>query len=868
MTSYLYVGFDLGTAAVITDESLAHTTERHKLPLRVGALTTCLDPLGKAAGLPEVKGIVVSMLRGWPGSTHIRFASRALGKGYRVWFHWPHEEAVECVDRERLTSYWHHWWVIAVFRLRQRLRLRDTFSRRTPELDPGPELAQRAIEALSNLIDSAEPVPFTGLSEVPSPSRKIPGLGIYLRTDYWVNITSGGSYGHTCYVAKELAAVTEQMMCLTASHYPLLDEYGLDQVILPAPSEFSDDVAVMGAVWHYLPLLRMAFRVLRPAYIYERLVLGSFSGAALSRELGIPYILEYNGSEISINRSFGGGGMQYDEIFTKVEDAAFRQATIINVVSQVIKDSLVARGVEAAKILVNPNGADPEVYAPAADDARTEVRRELGFGARDRVVGFTGTFGGWHGIDVLAAAIPQICARVPDVKVLLIGDGSHKALVDDAVVQHQLSDRVKSVGRVPQGEGARLLPACDIFVSPHNSHMIDSKFFGSPTKLFEYMSVGGGIVGSDLEQLGEVLSPALRLTDFAKPDLRVSNERAVLCTPGDVEEFVGAVCALAERPEISRELGRNARQAVIDTYSWRQHVAHVWRFAIEHAGRQLAERELRSGVARVNTGDAYKEEVQNQWNNNPVGSHYAKAARPETLEWFHEVEAYRYGQYAPWMPKVMEFDRHAGHEVLEIGGGLGTDLSQFARHGACVTDLDLSAGHLALAQQNFALRGLQGRFVHQDAEELPFPDASFDLVYSNGVLHHTPNTRRVVGEIYRVLKPGGRAIVMMYAENSYHYWHKLVWILGLNERRLNRYSMAEIMSRHVEITDKIGRPLVKVYTPATLRKLFDQFSDRRIYQRQLIRDELPHFVRKWAPLGVAGRFAGWNIIIKAAKPRT
>ena len=108
------------------------------------------------------------------------------------------------------------------------------------------------------------------------------------------------------------------------------------------------------------------------------------------------------------------------------------------------------------------------------------------------------------------------------------------------------------------------------------------------------------------------------------------------------------------------------------------------------------------------------------------------------------------------MFETMEFGQHAGKDLLEIGGGMGTDLLQFAKHGARVTDVDLSSGHLELAKENFKLRGLDGRFVHHDAERLPFEDASFDVVYSNGVLHHTPNTRNVVQEIRRVLRPGGR----------------------------------------------------------------------------------------------------------------
>ena len=145
--------------------------------------------------------------------------------------------------------------------------------------------------------------------------------------------------------------------------------------------------------------------------------------------------------------------------------------------------------------------------------------------------------------------------------------------------------------------------------------------------------------------------------------------------------------------------------------------------------------------------DSYKDEAREQWDADPCGSHYVTEAAPDTLAWFLEAERYRYGIYAPWMRAVMEFDRHAGHSVLEIGAGMGTDLAQFARAGAIVHDLDLAPGHLQLAQRNFELRGLSGNFHLGDAENMPFDDETFDLVYSNGVIHHTPGTQRVVEEI-------------------------------------------------------------------------------------------------------------------------
>jgi ubiquinone/menaquinone biosynthesis C-methylase UbiE len=216
------------------------------------------------------------------------------------------------------------------------------------------------------------------------------------------------------------------------------------------------------------------------------------------------------------------------------------------------------------------------------------------------------------------------------------------------------------------------------------------------------------------------------------------------------------------------------------------------------------------------------------------------------------------------MPDTMEMAAHAGHDVLEIGGGMGTDLAQFAAHGAAVTDLDLSAGHLELAAENFRLRGLRGRFIHHDAETLPFDDGSFDLVYSNGVLHHTPNTSAVVSEIRRVLRPGGRAIVMFYADNSLHYWRKLVWALGVKEHMLDRMSMGEIMSRSVERTANEAKPLVKVYTAPGLRTLFRDYVNVEILQRQLLAEELPGVLR-WT-LPASERRLGWNLIVKAAKP--
>ncbi len=286
---------------------------------------------------------------------------------------------------------------------------------------------------------------------------------------------------------------------------------------------------------------------------------------------------------------------------------------------------------------------------------------------------------------------------------------------------------------------------------------------------------------------------------------------------------------------------------------------------IRFDAQQIQAREGWSVSAALETDDFYKDEVRRQWDRDPCGSHYVEQAQPDTLEWFLEAERYRYDVYAPWMRELMEFDRHASEVILEIGAGMGTDHAQFAKNGGVMHDIDLAAGHLKLARRNFELRGLHGTFLHGDAEAIPYPDGTFDLVYSNGVIHHTPNTACVVAEIYRVLKPGGRCIIMVYAENSLHYWRNLFRDYGISRGELEMASMGEIMSRYAELSEHGAKPLVKVYTARRLRHLFARFKSIRIYKRQLMREELPRRLRS-LPLGLAGRMMGWNLILKAQKP--
>ena len=263
-----------------------------------------------------------------------------------------------------------------------------------------------------------------------------------------------------------------------------------------------------------------------------------------------------------------------------------------------------------------------------------------------------------------------------------------------------------------------------------------------------------------------------------------------------------------------------------------------------------------------------KQKAREQWSADPAGAVYGRAHEFGTREFFDTVERHRYEAYAPWMAEVMGFNDFAGHRLLEVGCGMGTDLLQFARGGAHVTGVDLTPRSVETSRHHLKLYGQTGDFALTDAEKLPFADDSFDVIYSNGVLHHTPDTAGAVREIHRVLRPGGLARVMLYHRHSWNYWVEIVLHRGLLRGQLLRGQTAEeIMSRYVEVNEGEGRPLVKVYSRKQARELFAAFREVKVQVEQLTRPEL-YLPGRLIPARMFARLArtiGWNVIISARK---
>jgi ubiquinone/menaquinone biosynthesis C-methylase UbiE len=289
-----------------------------------------------------------------------------------------------------------------------------------------------------------------------------------------------------------------------------------------------------------------------------------------------------------------------------------------------------------------------------------------------------------------------------------------------------------------------------------------------------------------------------------------------------------------------------------------------------------------------------KGQVQRFWQKSPCDSWFTNEPRG-TVAFYRSLDEHRYKVH-PQLQSAVGFEKARGLKVLEIGCGCGSEAELFARAGAHYTAVDLTNAAPTITQRRFQLANLEGRFVQGDAENLPFADGSFDLVYSHGVLHHTPDTPRTIGEVHRVLTPGGRAVIMLYYRDSFNYHVNLRivrrlrapllrtdlgiklarMIFGETEQDLRRHAelIREDRSSYVEIQNMLNRntdgpdnPLSQVFSKKSAQQMFWQFRN--------VKTEVMFWNPNWLPVigklvhhSIEERLAsrwGWHLWIYAQK---
>jgi 2-polyprenyl-3-methyl-5-hydroxy-6-metoxy-1,4-benzoquinol methylase len=266
------------------------------------------------------------------------------------------------------------------------------------------------------------------------------------------------------------------------------------------------------------------------------------------------------------------------------------------------------------------------------------------------------------------------------------------------------------------------------------------------------------------------------------------------------------------------------------------------------------------------------ERVRTYWDSRPCNVRHSPR-QVGSREYFDEVEARKYF-VEPHIPAFAEFERWKGKQVLEIGCGIGTDTINFARHGAHITAVDLSEASLQIARQRAEVYGVRGKidFYVGDAEHLSeiVPPRRYDLIYSFGVIHHTPHPHRVLGQLRQFVHSESTLKAMVYHRHS---WKVLAILLRHGHGRFWR--LEEVVSRHSEA--QTGCPVTYTYRPSDVRRLLEscgfrvkQMSIDHIfpyevsayiryrYEKEWYFKNLPHRAFRWLETHF-----GWHLCVTA-----
>jgi len=379
---------------------------------------------------------------------------------------------------------------------------------------------------------------------------------IYLRATPGPGTQPGGASSHIKGVTEALIELGARVKLISNDAIAGLNESKTPlQIVEP---ETAGSTRAIFEINNNVAFTRGAVHVVErepPDFIYQRYARFGWAGVVASLRTGRPLFIEYNGSEVWVGRHWDHVGML--DLLTRYERLNLDAAARIFVVSDVERRNLERVGVEANKIIVNPNGVDTNTFRPGIGGQA--VREKMAIAEAETLVGFISSFGPWHGVLTLVEAIKEIPTS-SGVRFLLVGSGSLLAQVKQLLAEEEKAGQVSFTGAVGHEDVPALLDACDVLVSPHVPLADDTEFFGSPTKIFEYMAMGKGIVASRLGQIGEVLSDGVS---------------ALLVEPGNARQLREAIVRLAESPELREHLGESARRHATDHHTWKRNAQNV-----------------------------------------------------------------------------------------------------------------------------------------------------------------------------------------------------------------------------------------------------------------------------------------------------
>lgn len=375
----------------------------------------------------------------------------------------------------------------------------------------------------------------------------------FLRADLAGKIIAGGSLSHIHGFISGAGELGYKNYYF--ADYPILDDEN-NRVVEPITIlDFFDEFQLIHYHFKLIKEAAKSFREIKPDLIYQRHTVFNASGVVLAKKFNIPLILEVNSSEVWVKKNWSR--LILENLAKKFEKICLKKANVIGVVSEIIKNEILSLGASEEKIVVNPNGVDTKKFSPMIDG---NLIREKYYLTDKIVVGFIGTFTKWHGVEVLFKSALEVIKESKDIIFFFIGEGNLKVTLANQTKDKKLENRIIFTGLIPHKLAPDYLAACDILVSPHLGFESDTKFFGSPTKLFEYMSMGKAIIASDLEQIGKII---------------IDGENGVKVQPGNEKELKEKILLVARDNNLREKLGKNARADVEKFYTWKMNAERV-----------------------------------------------------------------------------------------------------------------------------------------------------------------------------------------------------------------------------------------------------------------------------------------------------
>ena len=400
---------------------------------------------------------------------------------------------------------------------------------------------------------------------------------VFLDANLSFGLSAGGSLGHIKGVVDSLDSHGISVQYISAKPMPT-DKLGVEHIRVSPPSMLAFP-AELNYYMHHREFDRVASDAItrQPVdFIYQRMSLHNFSGAELAHKFNVPLVLEYNGSEAWTAEHWGHKLALHDAALI-AEDTALQQADVLVTVSEALAAELRGRGISHDRIVTYPNCVDPDIFSPERFDEkyRLDLRKSLSIPKDAIVATFIGTFGAWHGVDFLAQVIRDLLDGHQEfvdrhkLHFLIIGDGLKKPEVERLVGAEPYSRCVTLPGLIPQNQAPDYLAISDLFLSPHLPNSDGSVFFGSPTKLFEYMAMEKPIIASDLDQIGKILRGAF-LAPTNDPPF------GYLFEPGSSSDMIRALRSALENPYEARTTAARARTHVLSHFTWRHHVKEIF----------------------------------------------------------------------------------------------------------------------------------------------------------------------------------------------------------------------------------------------------------------------------------------------------